>query len=109
MVVDGEDDVAGMVEAEMVCAIDFERDGLGIGVGGEIEVELEAMVVAVEESVDARVEGMVFDGRVVGDVGVPLRRIVTDKVVGLAAQWSAAGDGGLACAEKLEMYRVRRE
>ena len=90
----------------MVRAFDFESDGVRVGVGSEVEVEFEAVVVAVEDRVDAGIDAAVLHRGVVGHIGVPLLRVVAEEVVGLAGELIAAGERGLGCAEKFEVDGV---
>src|SRR5262249_13528147 len=90
-----DEEVAGGVDAHGTGALDFDVDGGRVGARGDGEVALQpAAVGAVPPEVDAVVDVREAGGGVVGDVGVPLRRVVADEVVGPGLEQAVAGGGG---------------
>ncbi len=77
-------------------AVKRQPDGAGARAGLDHEVVLELLLVAVVDQVDAAVDTLVGHLGVVGDVGVPLRRVVADEVVthaGLLVETDGVGAG----------------
>ena len=98
-------DIAGAIQTNPARSVYFQRDGVRVGSRREVEVEFEAPVVAVKDRVDAGIDAAVLNRGVIGHVGVPLIRIVADKVVGFARQFAGSGNGGsLIAAEELDAH-----
>src|SRR5205807_2460270 len=79
---------------DTVSSLYVKTNGTGIGSRSDDKVIFELLLVAVVDEIDAGVDILVRDLPVIGDTGVPLTRIVADKVV--------------ACASKLVLANGRR-
>src|SRR5439155_69045 len=78
--------IAQAIDGYAVHALERQRDGLGIGAGGDHEVVFELPLVTVVDEVDARIEVLIPDLCVRGNVDTPLLRIIADEVVAFARQ-----------------------
>jgi hypothetical protein len=91
-----EDQVTQGINGGAVRALERERDGPGIGPGGDHEVVFQLPLVAVVDEIHTRVDSPVLDLRVGGNVGPPLLGIIADEVVALARQFPHARHHGCA-------------
>ena len=86
-----EDEIAQAIDGCAVHAIERQRDGLGIGAGGDHEVVFELPLVAVIDQIHAGVDVPILDLRVRGNVGAPLLGIIADEVAAFARQLTDPG------------------
>jgi hypothetical protein len=92
----GDEDVAGFVEGGFAGALEAQGDLAGVRPGGDDEVVFElALLVAVEDNVDAVIDVFDQDLRIIGDVGDPLLRLVAQEIVGARGQFVGADDAGV--------------
>ena len=93
---------SGIVQHEVARGVD--RRSLGalerqpvrrrVGTGLDDEVVLQLPLVAVVDDIDAGVDIQILNPTVVGDVGVPLRRVVAEEVVARAGLFVPPGNLG---------------
>ncbi len=81
-----EDQVAGIVAQNVTGAFDVECDTVRVGFGLNDEVVFKLPLIAVIDEIDAGIDTVVPDLGVSRDVGMPFRRVISEKVVHLAGE-----------------------
>ena len=100
--IDTEHHIARSIQAHPARSIHLQRDAARIGSRRDVEIEFKPPVVAVEDGVDAGIDAAVFDRGKIGQVGVPLLRIVANEIVGLRRQFIApSNDDSRVAAQEL--------